>query len=157
MANEAGARAYCPPHLRKTVDTRHSLVLGVICSFEYELDATGNRLSVKDQSGRELLGASGTVTTLASLNMGLPQYDRRQVDGSLASTAELVSLSHDLAVKAPDERALIPGIGADRADLVVAGCAILEEILSIWPAERLGIADRGIREGILRCLMDQRL
>ena len=52
MANEAGARAYCPPHLRKTVDTRHSFVLAVICSFEYELDATGNRLSVKDKSGK---------------------------------------------------------------------------------------------------------
>ena len=52
MAKEAGARAYCPPHLRKTVDTRHSLVLGVICSFEYELDATGNRLSVTDKSGK---------------------------------------------------------------------------------------------------------
>ena len=52
MANEAGARGYCPPHLRKTVHTRHSLVLGVICSFEYELDATGNRLSVKDKSGK---------------------------------------------------------------------------------------------------------
>jgi exopolyphosphatase/guanosine-5'-triphosphate,3'-diphosphate pyrophosphatase len=101
----------------------------------------------------QLLGASGTVTTLASLNMGLPQYDRRQVDGSLASTAELVSLSHDLAVKAPDERALIPGIGADRADLVVAGAAILEALIDLGSAPKLRVADRGIREGILRSMM----
>ena len=39
---------------------------------------------------------------------------------------------------------------AERADLVVAGCAILETIMDLWPAERIGIADRGIREGILR-------
>lgn len=101
----------------------------------------------------QLLGASGTVTTLASLNMGLPQYDRRQVDGSLASTSELVALSHDLAVKSPDERALIPGIGADRADLVVAGAAILEALIDLGCAPKLRVADRGIREGILRSMM----
>jgi exopolyphosphatase/guanosine-5'-triphosphate,3'-diphosphate pyrophosphatase len=101
----------------------------------------------------QLLGASGTVTTLASLNMGLPQYDRRQVDGSLALTAELVALSHDLAVKSPEERALIPGVGADRADLVVAGAAILEALIDLGAAPQLRVADRGIREGILRSMI----
>jgi exopolyphosphatase/guanosine-5'-triphosphate,3'-diphosphate pyrophosphatase len=101
----------------------------------------------------QLLGASGTVTTLASLNMGLPQYDRRQVDGSLALTSELVALSHDLAVKSPEERALIPGVGADRADLVVAGAAILEALIDLGAAPQLRVADRGIREGILRSMM----
>jgi exopolyphosphatase/guanosine-5'-triphosphate,3'-diphosphate pyrophosphatase len=100
-----------------------------------------------------LLGASGTVTTLASLNMGLPQYDRRQVDGSLASTAELVALSHDLAVKSPEERAAIPGVGPDRADLVVAGAAILESLIDLGAAGQLRVADRGIREGILRSMI----
>ena len=51
------------------------------------------------------------------------------------------------------ERSALPCIGNERADLVVAGCAILDSILDIWPAERLGVADRGIREGILRSLM----
>ena len=101
----------------------------------------------------QLLGASGTVTTLASLNMGLPQYDRRQVDGSFALTSELVALSHDLAVKAPEERALIPGIGTDRADLVVAGAAILEALIDLGSGPQLRVADRGIREGILRSMM----
>jgi exopolyphosphatase/guanosine-5'-triphosphate,3'-diphosphate pyrophosphatase len=100
----------------------------------------------------QLLGASGTVTTLASLNMGLTQYDRRRVDGSLASTAELVALSHDLAVKSPEERALIPGVGHDRADLVVAGAAILESLIDLGAAPLLRVADRGIREGILRSM-----
>lgn len=101
----------------------------------------------------QLLGASGTVTTLASLNMGLPQYDRRQVDGSLAVTAELVALSHDLAVKSPEERAAIPGVGTDRADLVVAGAAILEALIDLGTAPKLRVADRGIREGILRSMI----
>ncbi len=100
-----------------------------------------------------LLGASGTVTTLASLNMGLPQYDRRQVDGALARTSDLVALSHDLAVKSPEERALIPGVGADRADLVVAGAAILEALIDLGAAPQLRVADRGIREGILRSII----
>lgn len=101
----------------------------------------------------QLLGASGTVTTLASLHMGLPQYDRRQVDGSSAPTDAMRALSHDLAVRSPEERATIPGIGADRADLVVAGCAILEALMDLTPAPVLRVADRGIREGILRSLM----
>ena len=101
----------------------------------------------------QLLGASGTVTTLASLNMGLPQYDRRKVDGSLAATSELVALSHDLAVKSPGERALIPGVGSDRADLVVAGAAILEALIDLGAAPMLRVADRGIREGILRSMI----
>ncbi|WP_199556256.1 Ppx/GppA phosphatase family protein [Sandaracinobacteroides hominis] len=101
----------------------------------------------------QLLGASGTVTTLASLNMGLAHYDRRQVDGSLASTAELIALSHDLAVKSPEDRALIPGVGADRADLVVAGAAILEALIDLGAAPQLRVADRGIREGILRSMI----
>ncbi|MGL6043986.1 MAG: Ppx/GppA phosphatase family protein [Sandaracinobacteroides sp.] len=101
----------------------------------------------------QLLGASGTVTTLASLNMGLPSYDRRQVDGSLALTSELVALSHDLAVKSPEERALIPGVGNDRAELVVAGAAILEALIELGSAPQLRVADRGIREGILRSMI----
>lgn len=101
----------------------------------------------------QLLGASGTVTTLASLNMGLAQYDRRKVDGAIALTAELRALSHDLAVRSPEDRAKIPGIGSDRADLVVAGCAILEALLDLTTAPQLRVADRGIREGILRSMM----
>jgi exopolyphosphatase/guanosine-5'-triphosphate,3'-diphosphate pyrophosphatase len=100
-----------------------------------------------------LLGTSGTVTTLASVHLGLHHYDRSAVDGLIAPAAAMRQISADLAGKTLSERAALPCIGRERADLVVAGCAILESILDLWPAERLGIADRGIREGILRRLM----
>ncbi|OYU33120.1 Ppx/GppA phosphatase family protein [Novosphingobium sp. PASSN1] len=103
--------------------------------------------------GLRLLGTSGTVTTLASLHLGLPQYDRSAVDGLIVPTASMREISQRLAHISPAERVAVPCIGRERADLVVAGCAILESIFDIWPAERLGIADRGIREGILRSLM----
>ncbi|MFA9200470.1 MAG: Ppx/GppA phosphatase family protein [Cypionkella sp.] len=100
-----------------------------------------------------LLGTSGTVTTLASLHLELRQYDRRAVDGLIVPAPAMRGISERLSAMAPEERRTLPCIGPDRADLVVAGCAILESIMDIWPADRLGVADRGIREGILRSLM----
>ena len=100
-----------------------------------------------------LLGTSGTVTTLASVHLGLESYDRSVVDGLIVPAAAMRAVCDQLARSSLAERARVPCIGNERADLVVAGCAILETILDFWPAERLGIADRGIREGILRRLM----
>ncbi|AOW22397.1 exopolyphosphatase [Sphingomonas melonis TY] len=100
-----------------------------------------------------LLGTSGTVTTLGSVHLGLSHYDRAQVDGLIVPADAMRRISADLSRKSVKERAQLACIGSERADLVVAGCAILETILDLWPAERLGIADRGIREGILRRLM----
>ena len=100
-----------------------------------------------------LLGTSGTVTTLASLHLDLPSYDRRAVDGLIVPAGAMRAVSQRLAGLSVAQRATLPCIGAERADLVVAGCAILEVILDLWPAERLGVADRGIREGILRTLI----
>ena len=100
-----------------------------------------------------LLGTSGTVTTLASVHLALPSYDRRAVDGLHVPVGDMRRISTMIAEMDLAGRSGLPCIGAERADMVVAGCAILEAILDIWPAERLGIADRGIREGILRSLM----
>jgi len=100
-----------------------------------------------------LLGTSGTVTTLASVHLALPSYDRKAVDGLIMPTEAMRTISAMLSKMSIAERSELPCIGSERADLVVAGCAILEAIMDIWPAERLGIADRGIREGILRSLM----
>lgn len=100
-----------------------------------------------------MLGTSGTVTTLASVHLELASYDRSRIDGLIVSAAAMRGVSARLSDLSLGERATIPCIGAERADLVVAGCAILESILDLWPAERLGVADRGIREGILRRLM----
>ena len=100
-----------------------------------------------------LLGTSGTVTTLASVHLELPQYDRRAVDGLIVPAEAMRGIASRLSEMSPQERRALPCIGNERADLVVAGCAILEAILDIWPASRLGVADRGIREGILRSLI----
>ena len=100
-----------------------------------------------------LLGTSGTVTTLASLHLELRQYDRRAVDGLIVVTDQMRSLCRNLALMSQPDRRAQPCIGRERADLVVAGCAILETIFDLWPATRLGVADRGIREGILRSMM----
>ncbi len=100
-----------------------------------------------------LLGTSGTVTTLASLHLELPHYDRKAVDGLIVPSGSMREISERLSQMSLEERSTLPCIGQDRSELVVAGCAILESILDLWPAERLGVADRGIREGILRSLM----
>ncbi len=100
-----------------------------------------------------LLGTSGTVTTLASVFLDLPSYDRRAVDGLHVPVNDMRRIGRELAAMSIAERAQVACIGTERADLVVAGCAILEAILDLWPAPRVGVADRGIREGILRSLM----
>lgn len=106
-----------------------------------------------ERYGIRLLGTSGTVTTLASVHLALPSYDRRAVDGLHVPVDAMQSITSMIANMDYAERSSLPCIDTDRADLVVAGCAILEAIIEIWPAKNLGIADRGIREGILRSLM----
>ena len=106
-----------------------------------------------DAPNIRLLGTSGTVTTLASVHLALPSYDRKAVDGLHLPVEAMRRISSTIAGMDLAERSALPCIGSERADLVVAGCAILEAILDIWPAKQLGVADRGIREGILRSLM----
>ena len=100
-----------------------------------------------------LLGTSGTVTTLAGVHLGLERYDRRRVDGLWMDRPNVDSMIEKLLGWDFEARVANPCIGADRADLVLAGCAILEAIRGIWPSERLRVADRGLREGILSELM----
>ncbi len=100
-----------------------------------------------------LLGTSGTVTTLASLYLDLPSYDRSKIDGLNVATHEMIAVCARLAGLSLTDREAMPCIGRERADLVVAGCAMLEEIVDVWPAATLDVADRGIREGVLRQMM----
>jgi exopolyphosphatase/guanosine-5'-triphosphate,3'-diphosphate pyrophosphatase len=101
-----------------------------------------------------LIGTSGTVTTLAGLHLGLERYERQKVDG-LWMTASEVSATMTALLGMPfDRRVSHPCIGKDRADLVLPGCAIFEAIRREWPTERIRVADRGLREGILISLMD---
>jgi exopolyphosphatase / guanosine-5'-triphosphate,3'-diphosphate pyrophosphatase len=99
--------------------------------------------------GVQMLGSSGTVTTLAGISLGLPRYNRNLVDGSMLLFDEIRAVSAELAGADFAARAAHPCIGSERADLVVAGCAILEAICRLWQVGRLRVADRGLREGIL--------
>ena len=103
------------------------------------------------------IGTSGTVTTLAAVHLGLRRYDRRKVDGLSLPFEVIQSVSRMLRGLDDAGRAAHPCIGLDRADLVVAGCAILDAVHRCWPVERLQVADRGLREGILNALMGQSL
>ncbi|VAW22192.1 Exopolyphosphatase [hydrothermal vent metagenome] len=101
-----------------------------------------------------LIGTSGTVTTLAGLHLGLERYERSKVDG-LWMHAEQVTDTMRVLLKMPYQRRVAnPCIGRDRADLVIPGCAIFEAIRREWPASRVRVADRGLREGILISLID---
>lgn len=100
-----------------------------------------------------LIGTSGTVTTLAGVHLDLPRYDRRKVDGLWLSDAEVTAMQDKLLAWDFEGRAANACIGPDRADLVLAGCAILEAIRRRWPSQRMRVADRGLREGLLTDMM----
>lgn len=102
-----------------------------------------------------LLGTSGTVTTVAGIHLGLKRYDRARVDGCWLSIPDVHTVTYALLARSYEDRVAEPCIGHERADLVLAGCAILEAILRTWPADRLRVADRGLREGILATLMSE--
>ena len=101
-----------------------------------------------------LIGTSGTVTTLAGLHLGLERYERQKVDGLWMKRSDVDDTLKVLLSMSFDRRMAHPCIGRDRADLVLPGCAIFEAIRREWPTERVRVADRGLREGILISLMD---
>ncbi|WP_297322445.1 Ppx/GppA phosphatase family protein [uncultured Bartonella sp.] len=102
-----------------------------------------------------LLGTSGTVTTLAGIHLKLARYDRRLIDGIWLNNDDVERMTKRLLSWNLAERMANPCIGHDRADLVLAGCAILDVIREEWPSDRLRVADRGLREGILTELMSR--
>ncbi|TWA74070.1 exopolyphosphatase/guanosine-5'-triphosphate,3'-diphosphate pyrophosphatase [Azospirillum brasilense] len=120
-------------------------VASAIASFEER-----NGIRERVLAGQvQMLGTSGTVTTLAGVHLGLCRYDRRAVDGSFLRIDHARAVIDRLVALDFDGRARHPCIGQDRADLVIAGCAVLDALCDCWPVERLRIADRGLREGIL--------
>jgi exopolyphosphatase/guanosine-5'-triphosphate,3'-diphosphate pyrophosphatase len=102
-----------------------------------------------------LLGTSGTITTLAGVYLNLERYDRRQIDGMWMQTGDVGNMIDRVLHMTNEERVASPCIGEDRAELVLAGCAILEAIRREWPCGRLRVADRGLREGLLTEMMAQ--
>jgi len=101
----------------------------------------------------QMLGSSGTVTTLAGIHLNLPRYSRSAVDGSSLDFGQVETVSQRLLGMDYEARVAHPCIGGERADLVLAGCAILEAICALWPVGRVRVADRGLREGILQGLV----
>ena len=104
-------------------------------------------------NGLHLLGTSGTVTTIAGVYLELPRYERRRVDGCWMSDVQVSGVVERLLAMSYEQRVANPCIGVERADLVLAGCAILEAIRRAFPCQRLRVADRGLREGMLVQMM----
>lgn len=116
-------------------------------------DFPGRQEVLREIDGAHLLGTSGTVTTLAGIHLRLPRYDRKRVDGVWMTSQEVDAVLDELLAMRFEDRVDHPCIGAERADLVLAGCAILEGIRRHFPCARLRVADRGLREGVLVGLM----
>jgi exopolyphosphatase/guanosine-5'-triphosphate,3'-diphosphate pyrophosphatase len=114
----------------------------------------GHRLQQRMAGRRtQLLGTSGTVTTVAGVHLELSHYDRKRIDGFWLNAGQVRAVTARLLASSHAQRVAEPCIGSERAGLVLAGCAILEAVLRAWPCDRLRVADRGLREGILATLM----
>ena len=96
-----------------------------------------------------LVGIAGTVTTLAAVAQALPRYDAERVHGSELALAEVEGLFGRLAALPVADRARLPGMEPKRADVILAGCAIVMEALRALGFERLTVSDRGVRWGLL--------
>jgi exopolyphosphatase/guanosine-5'-triphosphate,3'-diphosphate pyrophosphatase len=131
---------------REIYETMVGEVAALIAPFAREHGGEGLR-------GVHLLGTSGTVTTIAGVHLNLMRYDRSRVDGCWMNAQEINGVLEKLLSMTYEERVASPCIGAERADLVLAGCAILEAIRRAFPCPRLRIADRGLREGMLVQMM----
>ena len=126
----------------------------MVAAFDEKLRPFTRKAMEQRACGRfHLLGTSGTVTTVAGIHLELPRYDRRRVDGLWMSADQADDAVDRLRAMNYEQRAANGCIGHERADLVLAGCAILEAIRRAFPAPRIRIADRGLREGILLELM----
>lgn len=108
------------------------------------------------EAGRgHLIGTSGAITSLAGMHLGLRRYDRSRVDGLWLTSNDCDAAANRLVQLGVEGRAAEPCIGPERADLVLAGAAILRAVQDVWPCERVRVADRGLREGILLSLMSE--
>jgi exopolyphosphatase/guanosine-5'-triphosphate,3'-diphosphate pyrophosphatase len=145
LAEQFGGRSVT----RSTFDRMVGHVADLLGPFESEHHLR-ERIA---HSRAHLLGTSGTVTTIAGVHLGLPRYDRSRVDGYWLEATQVRDVTRRLVEASYEERVAQPCIGKDRADLVLAGCAILEGVMQMWPCQNLRVADRGLREGILATLM----
>ncbi len=105
------------------------------------------------REGFQIIGTSGTVTTVAASHLGLRRYDRNKVDGLRMTSDQIDTVINDYLALGPEGRRRDPRIGRDRQTLIMSGAAILQALLRAWPTDRLSVADRGLREGLLYAQM----
>jgi exopolyphosphatase/guanosine-5'-triphosphate,3'-diphosphate pyrophosphatase len=120
-----------------------------------DVRAEMNKIDAFDPARHHLLGTSGTVTTLAGIALGLPRYVRAKVDASWHDSATILRIADAIAGFDQQQRANLGCVGPERAELIVPGCAIFSAIHAHWPCAELRVADRGLREGMLREMMDE--
>ena len=121
--------------------------------FEEQLASFSPYNNLSAREGFQIIGTSGTITTVAASFLGLRRYDRTKVDGLLMTSAQIDSVIRDYLNLGPEGRRTDPRIGRDRHTLIMSGAAILQTLMRIWPTDRLSVADRGLREGLLYAQM----
>ncbi|WP_456390512.1 Ppx/GppA phosphatase family protein [Profundibacter sp.] len=123
------------------------------CHFEENLAGFSPFEREQAKEGFQIVGTSGTVTTVAASHLGLKRYDRNKVDGLMMTSGQIDAVVREYLVMGPEGRRADPRIGRDRQALIMSGAAILQALLRIWPTDRLSVADRGLREGLLYAQM----
>ncbi|MDI9349714.1 MAG: hypothetical protein QM537_06900 [Candidatus Symbiobacter sp.] len=150
---ENGA-SLAPAQIMSSFAMMRDLIIAALKNFEYSQ-------TIKDEIAEnavQMLGCSSTITTITAKHLDLKRYDRARVDGQFISRINIErEIAHILDELSQDHIAIPPIMSRRRHDFVLAGCAIIAAILSMWPVERLRVADRGVREGILLGLMEQSL
>jgi len=121
--------------------------------FEEHLASFSPYNAQAPRAGFQIIGTSGTVTTVAASFLGLRRYDRAKVDGLRMSSDQIDTVIRDYLALGPEGRRTDPRIGRDRHALIMSGAAILQALMRIWPTDRLSVADRGLREGLLYAQM----
>ncbi len=121
--------------------------------FEEQLGEFSPFYREPNRDNFQIIGTSGTVTTVAATHLGLRRYDRNKVDGLRMTSEQIDRVIRGYLAAGPDGRRRDPRIGKDRQTLIMSGAAILQALLRIWPTDRLSVADRGLREGLLYAQM----
>jgi exopolyphosphatase/guanosine-5'-triphosphate,3'-diphosphate pyrophosphatase len=117
--------------------------------FEENLAAFAPSTAQQSREGFQIIGTSGTVTTVAASHLGLKRYDRTKVDGLRMTSDQIDTVIRDYLSLGPEGRRTDPRIGRDRQALIMSGAAILQALMRLWPTDQLSVADRGLREGLL--------
>jgi len=121
--------------------------------FEENLADFSPYAAEQTKEGFQIIGTSGTVTTVAASHLGLRRYDRTKVDGLRMTSAQIDRVIRTYLALGPAGRRADPRIGRDRHALIMSGAAILQALMRIWPTDRMSVADRGLREGLLYAQM----